>query len=101
MREEIEWKRMDTVKTKTPWLRVYGSEARSRCLPPPPEEGCTVTIQVFEVRVFFIMRDGGFPDLDTDWTKSVRHNVPFDGEGGCCETKTIQCQTECGDKSRG
>ena len=47
------------------------------------------------------MRDGGFPDLDTDWTKSVRQNVPVDGEGGGRETKTIQCQAEWGDESRG
>ena len=47
------------------------------------------------------MRDGGFPDLDTDWKKSVRQNVPVDGEGGGRETKTILCQAECGDAQIG
>ena len=34
MLEEIEWKRMDTVKINPPGLRFYGSEVRSRCLTP-------------------------------------------------------------------
>src|SRR4029077_5922185 len=46
-------------------------------------------------------RIGRLPDFDTDLRESFRHNRPWEGEGGCRETKTLQCRADCGGTQAG
>ena len=67
----------------------------------PTEEGPAITISGILDRYYFVSRAGRLPDFDTDAKESFMHTLPFDGEGGCRETKTIQCRADGGGAQAG
>ena len=60
--------------------------------PSPPGRGAFVHNYRYLEKNSFVKRAGRLPDFDTDLKENFRHNLPFDGEGGCRERKRFKVE---------